>query len=69
MRVQLSKSTVNKFSDFVQERYIWIKSFSSQNIWRMKQFHETYKDKEKLSAVPREISWTNSGDSLHFGNF
>ena len=43
------KSIVNEFSSFVQERYIGIKGFSSQNIWRMKQFYETYKDNEKLS--------------------
>jgi len=54
------KSIVNEFSNFVQERYIGIKGFSSQNIWRMKQFYETYKDNEKLSALPREISWTNN---------
>ena len=49
------KSIVNEFSNFVQERYIGIKGFSSQNIWRMKQFYETYKDNEKLSALPREL--------------
>jgi len=38
------KSVVNEFSDFVQHKYIGIKGFSPQNIWRMKQFYETYKD-------------------------
>jgi len=54
------KSIVNEFSNFIQEKYIGIKGFSPQNIWRMKQFYETYKDNEKLSALPREISWTNN---------
>ena len=54
------KSIVNEFSSFVQERYIGIKGFSSQNIWRMKQFYETYKDNEKLSPLVREISWTHN---------
>jgi len=54
------KSIVNEFSNFVQERYIGIKGFSPQNIWRMKQFYETYKDNEKLSTVSREISWSNN---------
>ncbi|MCL2098652.1 MAG: DUF1016 N-terminal domain-containing protein [Bacteroidales bacterium] len=53
-------SIVNEFSNFVQEKYIGIKGFSSQNIWRMKQFHETYKDNEKLSPLVREISWTHN---------
>ena len=54
------KSIVNEFSNFVQEKYIGIKGFSSQNIWRMKQFYETYKDNEKLSPLVREISWTHN---------
>ena len=54
------KSIVNEFSDFVQRKHIGIKGFSSQNIWRMKQFYETYKDNEKLSTVSREISWSNN---------
>ena len=38
-----------------------IKGFSDKNLWRMKQFYETYaEDAEKLSAVLRQISWTNN---------
>jgi len=54
------KSIVNEFSTFVQQKYMGIKGFSSQNIWRMKQFYETYKDNEKLSPLVREISWTHN---------
>jgi predicted nuclease of restriction endonuclease-like (RecB) superfamily len=54
------KSIVNEFSDFVQRKYIGIKGFSPQNIWRMKQFYEIYKDNEKLSPLVREISWTHN---------
>lgn len=54
------KSVVSDFADFVQNQYVGIKGFSSQNIWRMKQFYETYFENEKLSALLREISWTNN---------
>lgn len=54
------KSIVNEFADFIQMRYIGLKGFSSQNIWRMKQFYETYVGNEKLSSLLREISWTNN---------
>ena len=54
------KSVVRDFADFVQNQYVGIKGFSSQNIWRMKQFYETYSENEKLSALLREISWTNN---------
>ncbi|MEY4539509.1 MAG: hypothetical protein RLZZ306_1266 [Bacteroidota bacterium] len=53
------KSVVQELSDFIQKSEPNIIGFSSQNIWRMKQFYETYKDSPKLSAVLREISWTN----------
>jgi predicted nuclease of restriction endonuclease-like (RecB) superfamily len=54
------KSVVSDFSKFIQSQYQGIKGFSPQNIWRMKQFYETYADNEKLSALLREISWTNN---------
>jgi predicted nuclease of restriction endonuclease-like (RecB) superfamily len=37
-----------------------IKGFSDKNIWRMKQFYETYKDFPKLSTLSREISWSHN---------
>ncbi len=37
-----------------------MKGFSAQNIWRMKQFYETYSDNTKLSPLVREIAWTNN---------
>lgn len=54
------KSVVKDFSDFIQRHYVGIKGFSPQNIWRMKQFFETYNGNEKLSPLVREISWTNN---------
>jgi predicted nuclease of restriction endonuclease-like (RecB) superfamily len=54
------KSVVKDFAEFIQGRYVGIKGFSPQNIWRMKQFYETYRGNEKLSALLRELSWTNN---------
>ena len=54
------KSVVLEFSNFIQNRFVGIKGFSPQNIWRMKQFYETYREKEKLSPLVREITWTNN---------
>lgn len=36
------------------------KGFSDKNLWRMKQFYETYRDDEKLSSLTREIPWTHN---------
>lgn len=54
------KSVVTSFAKFVQTEHPDLKGFSSQNIWRMKQFYETYCRNEKLSALLREVSWTNN---------
>ena len=54
------KSVVRDFSQFIQSHFSGIKGFSPQNIWRMKQFYETYAGNEKLSPLVREISWTNN---------
>lgn len=53
-------NTVENLSQFIQDREPEIKGFSPQNIWRMKQFYETYCDDKKLSPLVREISWTNN---------
>lgn len=53
------KSVVQDLADFIQKSEPNIIGFSSQNIWRMKQFFETYKENHKLATLGREISWTH----------
>lgn len=54
------KSVVKELADFLQKSELDLKGFSDKNLWRMKQFYETYKAFPKLSALLREISWTNN---------
>jgi hypothetical protein len=54
------KSVVKDFSAFIQRRYVGIKGFSPSNIWRMKQFYETYSDNEKLATLSRELTWSHN---------
>lgn len=54
------KNIVKNLSNFLNNYYPDLKGFSAQNIWRMKQFYECYKDNEKLSTLLREISWSNN---------
>jgi len=51
---------VNNLSDYLKRTEPEMKGFSAQNLWRMKQFYETYYLSEKLSPLVREISWTNN---------
>ncbi|MFN5628097.1 MAG: YhcG family protein [Bacteroidota bacterium] len=53
-------SVVTEVANFIQTQEPEIKGFSDKNIWRMKQFYETYRDFPKLSKLLREISWTNN---------
>jgi hypothetical protein len=53
-------SVVIELANFIQTSEPEIKGFSDKNIWRMKQFYETYKDIPKLSPLVREINWTNN---------
>lgn len=53
-------SVVTELAKHIQQNEPEIKGFSDKNIWRMKQFFETYKDVPKLSSQVREISWTHN---------
>ena len=54
------KSVVKELAQYVQDVKPNIKGFSASNLWRMRQFYETYHENEKLAAVLREITWTNN---------
>lgn len=54
------KSVVKELANYIQSTEPDLKGFSDKNLWRMKQFYETYKNTPKLSALLREISWTNN---------
>lgn len=54
------KSVVKELAEFLQKSEPDLKGFSDKNLWRMKQFYQTYKAFPKLSALLREISWTNN---------
>ena len=53
------RAVVQELADFIGRTEPNIKGFSAQNLWRMKQFYETYKDEPKLAPLVREIPWTH----------
>jgi predicted nuclease of restriction endonuclease-like (RecB) superfamily len=54
------KSIVEDFADYIRSRFIGIQGFSASNIWRMRQFYETYHNNEKLAPLVREIGWAQN---------
>jgi predicted nuclease of restriction endonuclease-like (RecB) superfamily len=53
-------AVVKELANYLERTEPELKGFSDKNLWRMKQFYEAYKDCPKLSALLREISWTNN---------
>ena len=51
---------MTELAKYIQRNEPEIKGFSDKNIWRMKQFYETYKDFPKLSTLLSEISWSHN---------
>ncbi len=52
------KSTVKELSTYIQRRQAGLRGFSPQNLWRMRQFFEAYRDEPKLSTLLRELPWS-----------
>ena len=75
----MGKSIVMEFSDYIRDRYIGVKGFTPQIIWRMKLIYEIYHDKgfeiiafsvdEDLDALKamiekEELPWLNASEVL-----
>lgn len=54
------KGTVRALAEYVRLQQPDSRGFSAQNLWRMRQFFDTYRDQPKLSALLRELNWTNN---------
>jgi predicted nuclease of restriction endonuclease-like (RecB) superfamily len=52
------KGTVVLLAEYIQKRQPGIRGYSSQNLWRMRQFFETYRKHPEISALLREIPWS-----------
>ena len=52
------RGVVKELTEFIKEKEPHIKGFSDKNLWRMKQFFETYQNNQKLSALLTQLTWT-----------
>ncbi|ODS34934.1 MAG: hypothetical protein A7316_04695 [Candidatus Altiarchaeales archaeon WOR_SM1_86-2] len=53
------KGIVQTLAVYLKQNMPGLKGFSAQNMWRMKQFYETYRDNPKLSTLLRELTWSS----------
>lgn len=54
------KSVVERLSEDLRGEFPGIGGFSASNLWRMKNFYETYASSEKLAPLVREIAWSHN---------
>ena len=54
------KGVVSELARYIAQHAPEVKGFSDKNLWRMKQFYETYKGDEQLSAMARVLPWTHN---------
>jgi predicted nuclease of restriction endonuclease-like (RecB) superfamily len=50
---------VKNLASYLKKKEPDLKGFSAQNLWRMKQFYETYRNYEKISTLLRELPWSS----------
>jgi predicted nuclease of restriction endonuclease-like (RecB) superfamily len=54
------RGTVEALAVYIQRRRPGASGFSASNLWRMRQFFETYRNQPKLAPLVRELSWTHN---------
>lgn len=54
------KGVVSELANYIAKQDPTLKGFSDKNLWRMKQFYETYQQDEKLIALSKKLSWTHN---------
>jgi hypothetical protein len=52
--------TITALADYIRSRLPNARGFSAQNLWRMRQFFDSYQAKPKLSPLVRELPWTHN---------
>ncbi|MDP1860784.1 MAG: DUF1016 N-terminal domain-containing protein, partial [Gemmatimonadaceae bacterium] len=55
-----AKGTVVQLAAYIAQREPGRRGFSSQNLWRMRQFFEAYPAATKLSSLVRVLPWTHN---------
>jgi predicted nuclease of restriction endonuclease-like (RecB) superfamily len=54
------KGTVAALADYIRKHHPGVRGFSPQNLWRMRQFFESYRGASELSTLLRELPWSSN---------
>lgn len=55
-----AQGTVVQLAAYIAQREPGARGFSAQNLWRMRQFFEAYRDEPGLSPLVRVLPWTHN---------
>lgn len=59
------RGTVNQLAEYLAVRVPGVRGFSVSNLWRMRQFYETWRNtSEELATLLRELAWSSHVDLL-----
>ncbi|MEO5607120.1 MAG: PDDEXK nuclease domain-containing protein, partial [Polaromonas sp.] len=59
-QAEWGKGVVTELAQYIAQADPSIKGFSDKNLWRMKQFYETYGEDEQLATEWRVLSWSHN---------
>src|SRR3989441_10893995 len=54
------EGVVDQLACYIARKHPDIKSFTRPNLFRMRQFYETYRHEKKLAPLVRQMSWTHN---------
>ena len=54
------QGTAAELAEYIQRRTPNVRGFSASNLWRMRQFFDTYYHWGRLAPLVRELSWTHN---------
>ena len=55
-----SEGVVERLAQHLARTVPGLRGFSAPNLWRMRQFFDTYRDDPKLSSLVRDLPWTHN---------
>lgn len=54
------RGTVQQLAGWLSTEHPGLRGFSTPNLWRMRQFYDTYSGNPKLATLSRELSWSHN---------
>lgn len=57
---QWGDAVVTQLANHIAQTQPGLRGFTRRNLFRMRQFYETYRDDEKVSALLTQLSWTHN---------